>query len=822
MKTKLTHCLLATLLGALCLPWSTAQAQPATFGNALAFNGINQYVSITNFGAIAPTNEVTVEFWAYAYALDEQAAFILEPDDFNNRFLAHVSYISGDTFWDFGDASADGRLAYPNPSDTVSNWVHYALVTSSADNTMRIYRNGVLDTSKVGMSPFVQGDYELRLGGDGGHISFNDLLDDFRVWNTARSSNQIAANYNHTLAGNEPGLLLYYRFDAAGGTVATNSATATGPGYNGTLANAPTWTNSGAPFLYFADGSTNVIDGIAVNVTDSVYVGSNGPNTSLLIPNGGMFSNSGSGYLGFRAAANNNLAMVTGAGSLWTNSANLYIGYLGGGNQLVVSNGGVLANAIGIVGHFEPNPGNNVAVVTGTGSLWSNRANLYVGNYTSKNKLVVSDGGVVANADGVIGIDFNSSSNLAMVTGPGSLWTNRGYLWVGYFGTGNQLLVSDGGVVANANGMIGSQFGSSSNLAVVTGTGSRWHNSEDLYVGFEGSGNQLVVSNGGMVQATSAYVGVNASSTNNRVTVDGGNLIITNSGGTAVLDIRRGTNVLNAGLIQTDNLLLTNSAGFFAFNGGTLTTSESTVDNGSPLVVGNGSSAATYQLNGNGLHTFTDGLVISAAATLTGSGTVDGPLTVQSGGNLSPSAPTGLLMLNNSPALQGSVLMVINKKGLNRTNNQIQVAASLAYGGNLIVSKSGFDDLAIGDSFQLFSATSYGGAFTVMNLPPPGPDLMWTNRLLVDGSIAVVPFSAPTIGGFAQAGTNLTYEIAGGSPGSAYELLTSTNVATPLVDWIPQSGGQFDWSGNAVITNGINMAEPERYFRVRAYNGFLP
>ena len=62
MKTQLTHHFIAALLGALCLPWSSAQAQPATFGNALSFNGVDQYVSITNFGAIAPTNEITVEF----------------------------------------------------------------------------------------------------------------------------------------------------------------------------------------------------------------------------------------------------------------------------------------------------------------------------------------------------------------------------------------------------------------------------------------------------------------------------------------------------------------------------------------------------------------------------------------------------------------------------------------------------------------------------------------------------------------------------------------------------------------------------------------
>jgi len=65
MKGNRLILILGALLGALYPPWSTAQAQPATFSNALSFNGVDQYVSVTNVGTIAPTNEVTVEFWAY-------------------------------------------------------------------------------------------------------------------------------------------------------------------------------------------------------------------------------------------------------------------------------------------------------------------------------------------------------------------------------------------------------------------------------------------------------------------------------------------------------------------------------------------------------------------------------------------------------------------------------------------------------------------------------------------------------------------------------------------------------------------------------------
>ncbi|MCY0725524.1 hypothetical protein OVW19_27695, partial [Klebsiella pneumoniae] len=93
-------------------------------------------------------------------------------------------------------------------------------------------------------------------------------------------------------------------------------------------------------------------------------------------------------------------------------------------------------------------------------------------------------------------------------------------------------------------------------VAVVTGSGSLWSNAFSV-VGDLGPGNQLVVSNGGVVFAdTAVYVGFNAASTNNRLVVDGGTLRTTNFSGTSVLDVRRGTNVLNAGLVEVDQLLL--------------------------------------------------------------------------------------------------------------------------------------------------------------------------------------------------------------------------------------------------------------------------
>jgi hypothetical protein len=219
------------------------------FGNALSFNGVNQYVTVPNFGAIIPTNEVTVEFWADSAQFGTQSAFMLNPDNNANRFNVHLNYNSpspGVTYWDFGNISSGGRLGPVSaPANSIGNWVHYAFVASQSGNFMHIYTNGVLQASQSGMSIFARGSYSLQIGGPG--FPYNGSLDEFRIWSVARTQAQIQGSRYTPLTGYEAGLVVYYKFDSASGTVATNSAAATGAAYNGTLVNSPSWAGSTIP-----------------------------------------------------------------------------------------------------------------------------------------------------------------------------------------------------------------------------------------------------------------------------------------------------------------------------------------------------------------------------------------------------------------------------------------------------------------------------------------------------------------------------------------------------------------------------------------------
>jgi hypothetical protein len=102
-----------------------------------------------------------------------------------------------------------------------------------------------------------------------------------------------------------------------------------------------------------------------------------------------------------------------------------------------------------------------------------------------------------------------------------------------------------------------------------------------------------------------------------------------------------------------DQLLLTNTAGSFAFPSGTLKPRNMTVANGAPFVVGDGVNSATLELQG-GTFSFANGLVISPNATVSGCGTIIGA--ISNNGTLNTNCNGGVII--NSISRQGSTATV--------------------------------------------------------------------------------------------------------------------------------------------------------------------
>lgn len=259
--------------------------------------------------------------------------------------------------------------------------------------------------------------------------------------------------------------------------------------------------------------------------------------------------------------------------------------------------------AIGRYGFGSMTVSNATAVLTNT-SVGRHEAG--VGTLTIENS-----GNVFMIADLSIG-RLTNSTGLVVVNG-GFLSVTNDDLWVGRDGTG-ELLVNDGLVRAKE------LFIGASHDQTNTPTGT------------------LTAAGGTVLVSSNFVVGTSLFSTG-QVAVVGGVLAVTNATGNAQLTVAQGTFSLNAGTLSADQILLNTNTGTFNFNGGLLRARGLTVANGAPFIVGDGVNPATLELQG-GAFNFPNGLIISPNATVTGCGSIVGPVT-----------NNGTLALNCPPTL---------------------------------------------------------------------------------------------------------------------------------------------------------------------------
>jgi hypothetical protein len=210
-------------------------------GFGLRLDGVDDDVVVPGFGALIPSTEITVEFWQKVDAAKQQGTLIAGlPPATTNRLFAAVPWSDGQVYWDFGDIAAGGRLTYMPPEPIIGQWQHFALVASQSGNHMAIYRNGVLEATKSGMDPREPDGTALFIGGRGmlnSNFHFGGCLDEVRIWNVARSAEDVRSTMGVRLNGNEPGLLAYWRLDEGQGAVAADLAGSS----DGTLNNGPAW-----------------------------------------------------------------------------------------------------------------------------------------------------------------------------------------------------------------------------------------------------------------------------------------------------------------------------------------------------------------------------------------------------------------------------------------------------------------------------------------------------------------------------------------------------------------------------------------------------
>jgi hypothetical protein len=243
----------------------------------------------------------------------------------------------------------------------------------------------------------------------------------------------------------------------------------------------------------------------------------------------------------------------------------------------------------------------------------------------------------------------------------------------------------------------------------------------------------------------------------------------------------------------------------------------------SSLIFFGGNNPASVHVDVSGRSDKT--LTLAGGQTLGGIGAIAGNLVVSAGATLAPAGtnstigvttganPTGTIAASNNVTLQGTTVLKLNGNG---TNDMVQAGANLSYGGILNLANVSGVPLAAGDSFQVFSAANYSGAFASVIPAAAGAGLAWDLSQLNSGKVGVVVSGVPILGinRVGVFGGNLVFSGTNGAANGTYSVLTSTNVAAPMTNWSVLTNGTFDAGGAFSITNAVGTA-PRQFFRIR-------
>lgn len=551
-------------------------------------------------------------------------------------------------------------------------------------------------------------------------------------------------------------------------------------------------------------GVSTTITSLTDNAAADYTVGNADTLNSLTVSNSGSshgyLTNVGIFTLGNAAAARTNTVTVLGAGA-GLQATTLYVGGTGSSNTMIIGDGARLESGSANIGRLAGSSSNAV-VLTGSGTLWTNRGGLTIGaNANFGNALTINAGArYLGNGILYVGNSASGGNHALSVSGAGSVLSNSTTLHVGYNGAGNSLAISDSGIVYATTMSLGGQgVSGSNNTVLVTGAGSllRLTAANGLTVGAQGAGNLATVSNGGMIWAGGSNMqigGGNPGASNNAVVITGAGSVWTNFGG---LYIGGGTSGGGVG----GNSLTISDGGFVHQTGAGILSSTNTSTGNSATISGANSlwvNASTWASNASQIRLLDGGKLQT--------------------GLLSMDSSSALLLSNGVYALGA----VITNQGTTRViNSRVTYASPVVLGGaylsdpstntfvsNLTVTASGALSGSNGDLF-VFHQNFINQSTNRAQFDLAHAAVLFTNA--ANHLLSVSNSGALNLGqgftSFAQVATNFAIGQLSVAGGNRLTIAGNRDALTNAlyVGWLDLQGS-FDTNSYAAVTNAIFQA----------------
>jgi hypothetical protein len=211
-------------------PTSTVRSANTSAQGSLRLNGNDAFARAPDAAEVRSTHDWTVEVWFRDDNPDgfdhDRARSVTKGDTGADLEVPFFLDVASNRLWAGRRIAGNSQVISVDLSGLDAGaWHHAAAAFDSARFQLSLYLDGI-PVAQEPVAGVTEGNtWPITIGANGGgDYAWDGELDELRVWNIVRTPAEITANLANELAGEQPGLVGYWRFDEGAGAIASDGA----------------------------------------------------------------------------------------------------------------------------------------------------------------------------------------------------------------------------------------------------------------------------------------------------------------------------------------------------------------------------------------------------------------------------------------------------------------------------------------------------------------------------------------------------------------------------------------------------------------------
>ncbi|MFC1751760.1 LamG-like jellyroll fold domain-containing protein, partial [Patescibacteria group bacterium] len=168
-------------------------------GQALEFDGVDDYVDINDSANISPTADITISAWVKLGSTGISQAVVDKRIDGSGQYSYWIGFMDTNKIrlWISEDGTNSNRGYFDTTNTFTSSTGWYHIAGTLNNGTFSVYVNGINEPGSLtdGASSIYDSTSNLRFGQHAAGIYFDGLIDDVRIYNRALSAKEIERMY---------------------------------------------------------------------------------------------------------------------------------------------------------------------------------------------------------------------------------------------------------------------------------------------------------------------------------------------------------------------------------------------------------------------------------------------------------------------------------------------------------------------------------------------------------------------------------------------------------------------------------------------------